>query len=141
MDDAGGVGFREASRHLDRDVERLVDPELATGEPRLERLAAVVGHRDEQLPVGRVADFVDGADVGVVEAGGGLRLLQETPFGVGVVAQLGRQELERRVAVEPRVARPVDDAHAAAAEPVADLIGADARTGREGGRHASEVGL
>ncbi len=79
-------------------------------------------HRDEQPPVVGLADFVDGADVRVVEGGGGLRFGGEALFGLHVHAENGRQELERDRPAEVGVGGAVDDAHAAAAEQSVDGV-------------------
>ena len=72
-----------------------------------------------------LADVVDGADVGVVERGGGARLAAEARQRGGVAGHLFGQELERDLAAEPGVDGAVDDAHAAAAELVEDSIVGD----------------
>ena len=50
---------------------------------------------------------------------------------VGVVGEAVGEDLDRDVAVEPRVARPVDLAHSAGAERRQDLVGAEAGSGSE----------
>lgn len=79
MDDAGVVGLPQPLRGLDGDVERVWNREPPPVDPLFERLADVVGHRDEDLGIGDIAfrdlpHLVDGADVRVVERGGQLRL-------------------------------------------------------------------
>ena len=50
----------------------------------------------------------------------------------GSVANESRQDLDRDVAIEPRVARPIDLTHAAVADLGGDFVGAEARAGGEG---------
>ena len=56
-------------------------------------------------------DRVDGDDVGMVESGEGLGLTLETGQPLGVGGQLGRQHLERHLAVQGRILGPVDLPH------------------------------
>ena len=75
--DALRVRLGQAVGDLRRDVERLVHGERSRREPLLQRLAVVVRHDDEQLPVGGGLDVVDGADVRMVGGRGRLRLAHE----------------------------------------------------------------
>ena len=79
-----------------------------------------------------MTDVIDGEDVGVVQRGGRPRLLLEAPQPVGVGTQPGRQDFDRDVATEPRVARPIDLPHPARANERDDLVGAESNAGREG---------
>ena len=63
-----------------------------------------------------------------------LRLPLEAGERVGVGGEALREDLDRDVAVEPRVARPVDLPHPARAERRQDLVGSEARAGRK--RHS-----
>ena len=68
----------------------------------------------------------------MVQRGGRPRFLLEALQPLGVGDQAGRQDLDRDVATEPRVARPIDFAHAARAKERDDLISAESSAGREG---------
>ena len=59
------------------------------------------------------------------ERGDRLRLPLEAPRNSGVGGERRRQNLDRDVAIEPRVARPVDFAHPARAERRHDLVRAE----------------
>ena len=59
--------------------EDLAELERRPPQPRVERLALHVLHRDEAAAVG-FADFVDGADVGMIEGRRGARLSQQAPL-------------------------------------------------------------
>jgi len=87
----------------------------APRQPVDQDLPLEVLHHDEVDPVLGV-DVVDGADVGVVQRGQrpGLELESRHPIGVRGVRP--RQHLERHVALEPGVARPVDLTHPAGAD-------------------------
>ena len=95
------------------------------GEAVAQRLPLAEGHGDEQRAVGGLVDLVDGADVGVIEGGGGARLAQEAPLVLLAGAALGGEELERHRPVELEVDRLVDHAHAAAPEAIEDPVVGD----------------
>ena len=69
---------------------------------------------------------VDRGDVGMVERGEHLRLALEATHDLRVLGQRFGDELERDVAMEAAVGRPVDDSHAALAELLDDGVAADA---------------
>ena len=78
-------------------------------------------HRDVRDSV-RLADVVDGQDVRMVERRGRARLLLEALTAAGVGGQGLGQHLDRDLAPEPRVPRPIHLAHAAGAERREDLV-------------------
>ena len=78
-------------------------------------------HGDEGLAV-FFADFVNGADVGVVQCGGGLGFALKTGESLRIAGYVIGKELEGDEAVKARVFRFVDDAHAAAAELLDDAV-------------------
>ena len=63
-----------------------------------------------------LVDVIDGADIGVIEGGGGLGLALEALQGLMVLGHIIGQELERYETVELGVLGLVDHAHAAAAQ-------------------------
>ena len=69
-----------------------------------------------------LADFVDGADVGMVERGGGAGLALEALERARVAGQVCREEFQRDEAAEFRVLGFVDDTHPATAEPFDDAV-------------------
>jgi hypothetical protein len=71
VNDAGGVGGVESVGDLNADIEKLIEIDGTIADQMLERLAVEEFHGDEGAAFG-FADVVDGADVGVVEGGGGL---------------------------------------------------------------------
>ena len=78
-------------------------------------------HGDEGLAV-LLADVVNGADVGMIQRGGGLRFALETLEGLRVTGDFVGQELEGDETVQPGVFGLVDHAHAAAAELFDDAV-------------------
>src|SRR6185295_17622534 len=79
-----------------------------------ERLAFDVAH-DEEDETARFADAMDGDDVRMRETRRRLRLPYEA-LARRVGGEIRRQNLDRDVAIEPHVAREVDDPHSATAE-------------------------
>ena len=71
------------------------------------------------------ADVEDRDDVRMRQARGGLRLPIEPRPDVGIVFDIGHQDFEGDVPAHRFVARAVDDAHPAAADPFDDVISAD----------------
>src|SRR5262249_32948390 len=67
-------------------------------------------------------DFVNRADVRVVERRGRLRLMHEPLFGVAILDEGERQELERDQALQARVLGLVDLPHAAGADQLEDAV-------------------
>ncbi len=70
----------------------------------------------------------------MVDRGRQPRLAQEALPEALILGELGRDQLERDRPIEPRVDRPVDDAHPAAADLSFDPITAEGRVGRDPGR-------
>jgi hypothetical protein len=87
----------------------------------LERFAIEELHHDETLPVVLV-DFVNRADVRVIQSRCGLHFPPE-PFKSGqVVGHPARQEFQPDWAMQPRGLSFVDDAHPAATELFDDAV-------------------
>jgi len=69
MEDAEGVSGLKAVGNLDSDREHELQAGRPTGDEPVERLPGDVLHDDVAL-IAAFADFVDGADVGVLDGGG-----------------------------------------------------------------------
>ena len=69
-------------------INSVVQFQRPTGDPHFDRLPLVVGHDEIQLPVVGFVDLVDGADVRVVQGGGGLGFLEEPLLGRVVLGQI-----------------------------------------------------
>src|SRR5262249_42593013 len=91
--------------------------------------------RDDERRLAVGPDVEDHEDVRVVEGPRRPGLLLEAAQPVRVVADGGRQELDRHVAAQARVPRMVDLAHAAGADKAQDLVGSNALATRDA--HAS----
>ncbi len=78
------------------------------------------------------ADVVDGQDVRVIELPGGARLLLEAMQPAAIGREASRDQLDRDVAAEAWIARAVDLAHAAGAEPAEHFIRTDEGPGGNG---------
>ncbi len=124
MNDAAGVRGVEAIRDFDAELEDTVERQRSARDLVLQRPAIEQLHDDE--PLGAVlADVVDGADVWMVERRGDAGLALEPIQRLGIAGQIGRQELQRDLAAQTHVFGAIDDAHAAGAEALENLVMAD----------------
>ncbi len=135
VDDTALVGVLEGLGDLAGDRQRLVERQRAARQPIGQGRALDQLHDQEAERRGRVRrlEGVEHGDARVVERGQDLGLALEAAQPVGVGGDRLGQHLDRHLAVEPRVARPVDLAHAAGAERGEDFVGAEARA--QGERH------
>ena len=136
VDDALLVCGRQTARDLDAVLDGLARAERARRHPVAQRLA-LQQLRDD---VGRavvLAGVVDGDDVGVVEGAGGFGLVLEAAQALGVLGEVGVDDLERYVAGKPLVTRAIDLAHPALAEQGQHLVRPDASARREVRRRGS----
>ena len=120
----GGDGVR----HRNRDAQQLVQAQSLPRNDRVQRGAAHVLHDDEVDGAFRL-DLVNRDDVGVVEGGGGLRLLQKPAPAAFVVHPVGRQDLDGDLAAEARIAGAIHFAHPARANRREHLVDAEPRSG------------
>ena len=111
-------------------ADRLVDGNRSALQALGEILALDELEHQVRLPV-RFLEAVDGGDVGVVERGEDLRLALETSEPLGIARHIGGQHLDRHLAVELGVGRPVDLAHSARAEGRDDLVRAEPHATRQ----------
>jgi len=119
--DALRVRGSQRVRHLGADRQQALDRQAALQEQRAQALAVDELHHD--VVVGRRRpELVDRHDVRVIERGGGLGLELEPRHGTGVAGPGLGQRLERDVALQPRVTRAVDLAHAPGPEGLEDLV-------------------
>ena len=87
-------------------------------------------HHDRAHLAG-VFEAVHVRDVGVVQGGQHLGFTGKARQPIGIVGDGGEQHLERHVALQLRVTRPVHLAHAARSEGCQDLVGAESCAGSE----------
>ena len=71
------------------------------------------------------AELEDRGDAGVRERGGGARFELEAAEAVDVGGELGRQDLDRDLAVEARIACTIDLTHPPLTEGGEDLVGTE----------------
>ena len=81
MDDAGRVRRGQRVGDMRDDPRGLRNRQRPARQAFGQRLALVVGHRDERLSF-ELADFVDRADVRVIQGAGGARLAQQALGGL-----------------------------------------------------------
>jgi hypothetical protein len=125
--DARVMGLRQSIRDLYGIFQCLRRAHSSGANQRVERLTRDVLHHDEIHTVVST-DVVDGDDVGMIQGGGGLRLLDEALLSFGVGDLVVRQDLERHHALQAQVAGQVNDTHTAFAELRFDPIVFDAAT-------------
>ena len=121
MNDAARVRGGKRVGHLHGVAQEVRDAQARPSNERVERLPGDVLHHDE-VGVAVPTDVVNGDDAGVVQGACRLRLSDKALRGSGSCDFVGGQDLDGDVAVQPRIARLVDDAHAAFAEPGFDLV-------------------
>jgi hypothetical protein len=119
MDDAARVAVVEGLGDLDADVEDVAEPTVLAQEPA--QVGALNQRHHEVQRVFVAAEVVDGDDGRVVHLGDQLRLALEALLGFGAELR-GRDQLDRDVSVQPRIACAVDDAHPTASELRDDLV-------------------
>ena len=111
----------------------LVERQRAARDPLRQVLTLDQLHH-ERPRVARTLEAVDLGDVGMIERRQRLGLALETRQPLGVAGNRRRQRLQRDVAAQRRVARPIDLAHPAGAEQGQHLVRSDA--GADLNRHA-----
>ncbi len=84
-------------------------------------LAVDVLH-DDILGGAILADIMDGDDIGMLQAGGGIGFLAEATQKIFVVGEAFMQHLYGDDPAEQQILAAVDDGHAAAADAVEELI-------------------
>ena len=116
---------RDVTLTLRRDAEGLGNGQRSTRQGVAETLTDDALHRDEHGAVD-LADVVDERNVRVGYRRSGPRLAQEPASSFLVLHLIGVKQLERDAAAKDLVLRCVDDAHAAPADLLADLVAVDA---------------
>ena len=124
MDDALVVGLFERLRDLQCERKAFSKGKRPRFEAFGERRAVDELH-DEGFDAAALLEPEDRGDVGVMELRQKLRLALESRQALLVLGELGWQDLDRHLAIEPGVGRAIDLAHAALAELGGDLVGAE----------------
>ena len=99
----------------------------------LERLAFEILHGDEEAAA-IFGDFVNRADVGMIQRGGGASFAAETLKGRGILGNVVGEKLQGNRAAKIHVFGFVDDAHPSAAELFENAEVGDRRARSERGR-------
>jgi hypothetical protein len=118
---ASVVRVRESVGELDAVVHDLVDGQGSRRQQRVERLPLDELHRNVGLAV-RLADFMNGADIRMVESGSGSRFTRQPCVRGGIVEAAAKENFDCDVAVEPFVVGAIDLAHSAGAELAGDPV-------------------
>ena len=128
MQDATIVRVPQRFRELNTVALDLFDGKWASRKPRAKRLSFNELHRDVRLAIG-FADFVNGADVRMVQRGDRARLAHESRPRARVIEAVRRKELDRDVAMQVLVLGAIDLAHPASAQSVDDAVVSEPLTG------------
>ena len=132
VNDALGVRRVERIRDLNADVEQRVDTEWLGAHPVLQCAPFQEFHREEGPSLGFL-DFVDRADVWMIQRRCGARLALEALERLRIADEIVREEFQRGKPAEPRVFGLVDHTHAAAAQLLDDAIVRDGLANHRGG--------
>ena len=130
MDDGLLVRRFECLRNLLRNGQRLVERHGAARQP-LRQILTLDEFHHERLDAVGVFQPVDSRDVRMIQRGEDLRFALEPRHSFTVQRERVGQDLDGDVAIEPRVARLVDLAHATRAERRQDFVGAETGSGCE----------
>ena len=121
MDDALGVRRVQRVGNFDSQVEQQLHVQRTPGNTVLQRHALQEFHGDEGMAV-LLADFVYGADVGMIQRGSRASFAAEAFEGLRVARDVFRQEFQRDEAAEFGVFRFVNYTHASAAQFFQDAV-------------------
>ena len=121
MDDARGVGHVQGIGDLDGELQQRIQIQGTAGDLVGQDAAVEVLHDDESAAV-LLPDVMDRADVGVIEGGCRLRLALEAGERQGISGHRLREKLESDEAMQARVFRLVNHAHAPAAQFLDDAV-------------------
>ena len=133
MRDAFSMCVIERLGDLHCERQRLRDGKGPSRDRRFERLA-VDELQDQRADVARDFQPVDGADVRVTQRGEQSRFTLEPRQSCGIGREVRRQHLDRHITAKPVIVRAIHLAHAASADPDANLVGADVLPDRKAGR-------
>ena len=124
MDDAVIVRRFERFGDLPRDGQNLVERQRAARDQHRQIVALDQLHHERADRL-RFLDAVDRADVGMIQRRECLRFAREARQAIGIARHGLRQDLQRDLAIQLRVARAIDLAHAAGAKEREDFVGTE----------------
>ena len=142
MSDASCVRGIQRVGNLNAEFQNAIDQQRFAVEDVLKGLALHQLHNDEGLAV-VVRNFVNGADVRMIQSGGGAGFAQEAVERWLIFGGVRREKFECDAAIEDGVAGGIHDAHASAAEAFHDAIVRDGLTDHryEGPHHSVICGI
>ena len=117
MDDPFRMRRVQRVSNLNGQAKQNIGLDGLCGDAMLQRHAVQKFHDDEGLAV-LLTNFIDGADIGMVQGRGRLRLSLEAGKGLGVFGDFIRQELQGDKPVQGNVLGLVNHTH----PPAADLL-------------------
>ena len=131
-DTPGGYGITPCARSFDlvhvadaAQIHVALPAGACPGEPTWsadgKRFAFVIRHNNEDVVVRALFQAIDGADIGMIEGGGGTRFAEEIFFVAGVQGDVVWEEFEGNGALEFEVAGFVNNTHATGAELVGNF--------------------
>ena len=135
MDDALFVSGLQCLSDLARDGQRFINRDGSLRDPIRER-GSVHELQHERAYAVRLFEAVNMRDVGMIEGGECFRFALEPREPFGVARERLRQNLQRNVTIQLRVAGAIHLAHAASADFGGDFVWAAARAGSQGHREA-----
>src|SRR5229473_3561613 len=115
MNDPCRMGGIQSIGDLDAEREQGVQFHRTSGDFMFQRGALEKLHGDEGFSV-LIADIMDGADIGMIQCRGCLRLPLEPSERLGVACDVFGEELQRDETMEAGILGFIDDSHTAAAE-------------------------
>jgi hypothetical protein len=121
MDDAGSMSRVQRVRDVDAERQDDLNLQWTPCDPVLQRQSVQKLHGDEGLAV-LVVNFVDGADVRMIQCRSSLGFALKAGEGLRIFGYVVGQELEGNKAVELDVLSFVHHTHAAAAEFLDDAV-------------------
>ena len=121
VNDARRVRRIESIGNVDSKRQQLFQFKRPPTNTMLERHTVQELHRDEGLPV-LLANVVNGADVGMIQSRGRLGFALKARQSLRILGDIVGKELQRDEAMQPRVFRLIDHAHAAAVEPFDNTV-------------------
>jgi hypothetical protein len=130
MDNALLVGGLQPLGDLERDLERLVDRHQASLQPLAQGFTDRQLHDQKALAV-VLLEAVEGGDVLVAERCQHPGLAFEAGQAFGILRHLLEQHLDRDLAIELGVPRPIHLSHSSGTEDAENLVAPKMVTGRE----------
>ncbi len=113
MHDPSRVRRIQRIRNLDRQLQPLIQRQRRAGNSLLQRLTIQKLHGDERAPI-RLANFIDGADIRMVQRRSSLRLALKSSERLAIARQFIGKEFQSHKAVQRGVLSLKHHTHSAA---------------------------